>query len=743
MTSRSGEGTPLRRALAAGRSRDAAIALALCALTFAVYFQVRNHAFVDYDDRVYILDNPNLRDGPSLKTIARSFREPYETNWIPLTWVSLQLDHALFGSEPAGYLLENVALHALSALLLYLALARMTGARWPSCFVAAVFAVHPLHVESVAWAAERKDTLSGMFWMATMVAYAHHAARPGMGRMALVAASFSAGLMAKPMLVSLPLVLLLLDHWPLGRLRRDKSGAFPPAGGPRRVLLEKLPLFALAGAASAVTLAVQRAAGAMSHDHLLPLSVRLSNAVVSYAAYLRDSLWPVDLAVFYPHPLSLPPPGTLLVASSLLVGISALALRWAGTRPYFAVGWLWFLLTLVPVIGIVQAGMQARADRYTYLPQIGLTIAAAWGAHEASRSRALRRVLAAVGAGAIAALAVTAWNQVGHWRDSRALFARAVSVTQDNFVAHHGLGEALLEAGDPEAALAQFLRARAIKPRWPDARVGEADARLALGQLEPALEGYRRALELDPTHATALAKSGRALAASGRTDEAIQHYRRALRLFGDAPPAALHAYLGAALADIGDDAGAEQQFERAIAIRPDYARAHHYLGMMRLRTGRFSDAREPLRIAASLLGESAELHASQAAAARGAGDARAALEHYRAARRLRPGWEVAANNLAWILATHPDANIRDPAEAVRIAETLQRAGGAADPLRYDTLAAAYAAAGQFERAARTAAEAARLARRDGPEDLIVQIEERAAGYRSNRPFIDPEWLRGD
>jgi tetratricopeptide (TPR) repeat protein len=715
-----------------------AVACLLCGATFAIYLQVRHHDFVNYDDPIYIVNNPSLESGMSLATVGRAFSEPYETNWIPLTWISLQVDHAIFGFEPAGYHLVNVALHALSAVLLYLVLARMTGSPWPSAFVAAVFAVHPLHVESVAWAAERKDTLSGVFWMLTLAAYGFYAARPrSWVRYLLVAACFSLGLLAKPMLVSLPLVLLLLDYWPLGRLRREDSGALPDSAQLRHALLEKLPLLVIAAAVSAVTVAVQREAGAMSNEDLLPLPLRLMNALDSYVIYVFDSVWPEGLAVFYPHPMSASSPWIAGASALLLAGTTLLFARFVASRPYLLVGWLWYLVTLAPVIGLVQVGMQARADRYMYLPQIGLTIALAWGARDAlAHSRAGRVALATAGAGAVAALSLCAWRQVPHWRDTSALYAHAIEVTEDNFLAHHGLAGELLEAGHPEEAEQHFARSVEIKPRWTGAHIGLGDALLEQGRVEAAIESYRRALRLAPRHALGHTHLGKALEENGKLARGIYHYRRALELYGDEPTPEVHAYLAAALAKKNKLAQAEEHFERAIALRPEFGEAYANLGLLLMNAGRYAEAQRRLERARDLMEESPELHAGLATTAEHLGDPRAAIRHYRAALRLRPGWKQPANNLAWLLATHPDPELRDPQDAIRIAEPLRRDAGEPDPAVLDTLAAAYAAAGRFDAARRTAGAAIRLARDRGMDALSGEIDQRLALYREERPFID-------
>lgn len=701
-------------------------------LVVAVYHPVRDHEFVNYDDHLYVVDNPKHHAGLSLDTLVESFTTPYETNWIPLTWVSLQIDYALYGDDPMGYHLTNVALHAASAVLLLLALARMTGAPLRSGFVAAVFALHPLHVESVAWVSERKDTLSGLFWMLALLAYARHAERPRAGRYALVVAAYALALLAKPMAITLPFALLLLDYWPLHRLRRDPTRRLPDPSRLRAALLEKLPLFAIAAVASAVTFTVQRDLGAMDHGDALPFGLRLENALVSYVWYVGKGLWPSGLAAFYPHPFDTLPAWQVGGSALLLLAVTWALARAAASHPYAITGWLWFLGTLVPVIGIVQVGMQARADRYTYLPFIGLSWIVAWGAVAlAERARVPRPALAGVGLGVVAALAVTAHAQVGTWRDTLSLFGHAREVTEDNFFAHHGLGSALLLAGRPEEAAEEFRQALRTKPRWPGAHVGLGDALHALGDYEGAIAAYEEALRLDPAHARGNANLGKALTDAGRPREAIRHLRRALARQGGHQRAATLALLGESLFAAGDVEGAIEQYRKAVELDPGLGDAHANLGIALGHVGSDAEALAALSRARSLGVSDPEVSLGLAEVAVRLGRPREAIGYYREALRLRPAWAPAANNLAWLLATHADASIRDPAEAVRIATEATRAPGGDEPWLLDTLAASYAAAGRFAEAARTADRAASLARDRGDAALAAKIEARRADYEAS------------
>ncbi len=538
------------------------IALALAAATLAVYQQVREHDFLHYDDDYYIVENPALREGLGAASLWRALTTPRLTNWIPVTSISYQIDYALYGLDARGYLLTNAALHTLAAALLFAALERLTGALWRSAFAAGVFALHPLHVESVAWASERKDVLSAVFFALTLLAWARYAERPGSrARLALAAVALALGLLAKPMLVTVPFALLLLDFWPLGRLRR---------GEVRRCLLEKLPLLALAAAAAAVTYLVQSGQGAMPGSPP-PLATRAQNALHATAAYLGQTFWPTGLAVFYPYPASIGSAGQTAAELALVLGISAAALALARSRGYLLVGWLWYLGMLVPVSGLVQVGLQARADRYTYLPQVGIAIAVAWGACDlVARGPRSRRALAAFGALCLAALAAATHVQLGHWRDTRALFEHAAAVTVGNYLAYKVLGDEDARDGDPEAALRRYQQSLFLKPDYAETH-----------------------LELARLHAD-----------EGRPEEAIRHYRSALR--GGSPgDQRARIELAGQLLEVRSFAAARRELEIAVAAEPRSAGLRADLAVAQLALGDLEGAlrsgREALRLDPDLL----------------------------------------------------------------------------------------------------------------------------------------------
>jgi len=546
-----------------------AISVLLVALTAAVYLQVRGHEFVNYDDPTYITLNPNLEDGLGARSLVRAFSEPYEKNWIPLTWISLQLDHSLYGEDPAGYLLTNVGLHALSAVLLFLLLCRLTGATFASAFVAGVFAVHPLHVESVAWASERKDVLSGLFWVLTLWAWAAYSEREGsLLRYLCVALCLLLSLLAKPMAVTLPFVLLLLDHWPLRRLTDERGELSRPRI--RRALLEKVPLLTVVAAVSAVTFLVQRATGATSYGDLVPFSTRVMNALASVLVYIEQSVWPSGLAVFYPHPMDSLSAGRAIATAVVLVGVTAVLLREGLRRPYLAVGWLWFLGTLVPVIGLVQVGAQAHADRYMYLPQIGLSIAVAWGVADAVGRGGVREwVLRGAGAAVVAVFAVVAWHQVQFWRNSTALFERAVAVTEGNFVAHYYLGIERQREGRDEEARRSFEAAVALHPPWTLPYLALADVQARAGELDAAIRHYRASTLLDPDSLPGHLGAGTSLVRKGRYDAARDHLERAEALGGRSPQ--LQGALALVAVQQKRHAEAARHYRAALEIDPGFA----------------------------------------------------------------------------------------------------------------------------------------------------------------------------
>ena len=570
------------------------VAALLVVATFAVYGQVLGHEFVDYDDLQVIVWNENLRPASPADALARAFATTLNANWIPLTTLSLQLDRALWGARPGPTLLANAALHAAAAVALFLALARLSGAVGRSAFAAGVFALHPLHVESVAWASERKDPLAALCFALGLFAYARYAERPGLRRGLAVCAWQAAGLLAKPVLVTFPCVLLLLDFWPLRRLATREAR--------RRAVLEKLPLAALSAAASLVTLLVQERSGAMQQAARIPFLLRAANAADAIGAYLVDAFWPAGLAVFYPHPLDALPTGRALAWAAAIALLCGLTVRRRRRAPWLATGLFWFLGMLVPMLGLVQVGMQARADRYTYLPLVGLAIALAWQAeHRLGRSARGRRALAAAALAALLGLAGASALQVRHWRDAVALHERAVGVTQGNFMEHQRLARALLERGRAVEAEYHFARSAEIEPRRADPLVGLGDARLRQGRVEDAVQSYRRALAVDPAQREAPSHLAIALVRAGRPAEALATLGELSSRPGDDP--ALQLALARAQASLGDPRSAIERYREALRLRPESSAAATELAWI-LATSPEPELRDPaeaLRLAESAL----------------------------------------------------------------------------------------------------------------------------------------------
>jgi tetratricopeptide (TPR) repeat protein len=522
-------------ALAPG-TRRGLLAAGIALLAVLVFHPILDHAWLNYDDDIYITANPELTQGLGPAGIAWAFTTFHGANWFPITWLSWMLDYEIFGLDAAGFHATNLLLHIAASLLLFFALVRLTGCDGRSAFVAAVFAIHPLHVEAVAWASVRKDPLAAVFFTLALLAYARQTPR----RLILVALCLLLGLMAKPVLLTLPFVLLLLDVWPLGRLRRsDDADRWDPARI-RQAVLEKVPLFVIVLAVGAVAVLAQERGGAVAELVHLPFSERLANAVRSYGVYLHQALWPAGLAVFYPYPQGDPSLGSTtqtVGALCIVLAFCAAALTQLRRRPYLAVGWFWFLGMLVPMIGLLQVGSQAHADRYTYLPLIGLSIAVAWGVTDLLGDRPGRRpLLVALAVGAVAALAITASFQVRHWRDSETLFTHALGVTTDNHIAHAHLGSALLDQGRSAETIAHYRKAMTADPNFLEAAnnlawlLATCD-RASLRDPEDAVRFAETAATLsrneDPAVLDTLAA---AQAATGRFDEARATVERGIGL---------------------------------------------------------------------------------------------------------------------------------------------------------------------------------------------------------------------
>jgi len=676
--------------------------LGLLALATLVAFGgVLRNDWILLDDPRYVVENPHVNRGFTAAGVRWSLTQPHGGNWHPLTSWSHMLDVQLMGLAPAGHHATSLLLHALNALLLAIVLHRLTGAWWRSALVAGLFALHPLRVESVAWVSERKDVLSGLFFLLTIEAWRRWTERPGASRYAVVMLALTLGLMAKPMLVTLPFVLLLLDVWPLGRLATGRAGGTGGTRTLRGLVLEKWPLFALAAAASVVTFVVQQRAGAMSTMGAIPPASRISNALLSYWRYLGRTLWPAGLAPFYPHDHQSHPVAALLAGAGL-AAVTVLALRAARRRPYLAVGWLWYLGMLLPVIGLVQVGGQSYADRYTYLPAIGLAVALVWGAADlVAASRRARPVAIAVAVGTLLAFGVATARQVARWKDTRTLFTYTLAVTRDNPIAHLCVGDVLLEEG----------------------------------RTQEALTHYAETVRLAPDFADGHDKLGSALGALGRYEEAAAQFRLGLA-FADV--AEIHHNLAYADEKLGRTDDAIREYQAALARDPDHLLSLVHLGAALAARGRLAESEAHLRHALELAPGNVEVARLLAVTLTLAGRVEEAIAAYDDILRRVPADLDALNNVAWIRATHAQAAHRDGAAAVRLAERARDASPQPVAVLYSTLAAAYAEAGRFPEAVAAGERAVALARAAGADEEAGRYRRQLDLYRAGRPFhFDP------
>jgi tetratricopeptide (TPR) repeat protein len=549
---------------------DLWICIGLLIAIFAVYAQVATHAFINFDDPIYVTENPQVRAGLTSDGVVWAFTTFHDSNWFPLTWLSHMLDVQLFGLDSGWHHLINVLLHALSTLLLFIVLRRITGARWPSAFVALVFAIHPLHVESVAWIAERKDVLSTLFWMLTLLAYSNYVRQPTRQRYLLTLFIFCLGLMAKPMLVTLPVVLILLDLWPLRRGVR---------------LVEKIPFFIASLASSVIAFVAHQQGGAVATLEVIPVASRIENALITYVVYILKTFWPTHLAIFYPYPLqSLIVPAILsAIALSVITVLVVLAYK---QRPYLAVGWFWYVVTLLPVIGIIQTGSQARADRYTYIPMIGFTIALTWAAVDLLKP--WHRMLAALAAFAGLALLTLTWFQVATWRDDISLYRHAIAAVPGNYIAYYNLASALEAQGQTDEAVIQLREAVRARPYYVPARAELGQLLAAQGHTDEALQELQAAIRLRPDDPIAHYRLGSVLGSLGRANEAASEFAETVRLQPNNPDA--HYNLALALAQQDHIADAAREFAATIGLRPDDADAHFNLGISLARLGQLDGA---------------------------------------------------------------------------------------------------------------------------------------------------------
>ena len=594
---------------------DLLILLGLAVVTFGIYAQVIGHRFIVLDDISYVEENPAVNRGVTLGGLAWAFTTFREGNWHPLTWIAHMIDSQIFGTFAGGHLLVNALIHTANTLLLFWLLLRTTHARWSSALVAALFALHPLHVESVAWASERKDTLSTFFGLLSLIAYTRYAEAPSIRRYAWTAVTLALGLLAKPMLVTWPFLMLLLDYWPLGRFaavipseveaatqppqaarpgfqsRRTTSKLTPR--GPstslgmtiKKLIIEKIPLFVLVAASAVVTSIAQSRAGAVRTFTEVPVALRLWNALVSYAKYLLRAFWPNDLAVFYPWPKGGIPAWQVIGAAVLLIGITAFCVFERKIRPYLIVGWLWFMGTLVPVIGLVQVGGQTMADRYFYIPSIGLFIAIVFGLADIAERRRIAPWVGAAMANVVVVVLATLTNaQIHRWTNSFTLFKHTLTVAPRNFAIEGDLGYALQRSGQLDEAAAHFEKAIQIQPNDQMSQLYMGIARFHQGRVPEAIEHAQVAIHLQPDSAKAHNLLGMALAKQNRNEAALDEVRRAAEL--DPKDAEIRNNLGLTLARLGRAPEAVGEFHEALRLDPKNASAHSNLGLLLLASGK-------------------------------------------------------------------------------------------------------------------------------------------------------------
>ncbi len=740
------------------------LCLGLAAITWIVFGRTIGFGFVNYDDSYYVYQNPSISEGFTTAGLVKAFTQPLVGNWHPLTSISLMLDAQWSHLYAGGYHFTNVLLHSIAVLLLFLALRQLTGAVWRSAFVAALFAIHPLRAESVVWISERKDVLSGVFFMLGLLTYYRYARRPQLTSYLLLTLVVTLGLLSKAMLVTVPFLLLLLDYWPLRRL--DWQSA-------RRLVLEKVPLLFLSAATCAATILSQERALAAGRSW--SLLERIENALVTIWIYVRQMFWPADLAVFYPHPKEGWPVWLVTISALLLVLVSAAAVIWRKRVPYLFTGWFWYLGMLVPVIGIIQVGWQAHADRYTYLPQIGLYLVMSWGLNELSASWPRRNwILGSAATVVILVLMFLASRQVGYWSSPVALWRQTLAVTIDNDVAERGLGTALIQIGEVDEAIAHDCAALRIRPHDINGLTNLANALLQKGELPEAIANYREVVRLRPNDNDSHRNLGKALLKNGESEAAIAEFRAALRVRSTDSDAAYS--LGNALLAKGDIGGAIESFQKAIAADPKNVAAHYNLGIALQRAGEpdagVAQFRETLRLdpkhveahnnlaiallkkgltdeaiaewqkALELQPANAEIDNNLGVALLNEGRIAEAVAKFRETLRLQPNKVPTALTLAWILSTAPEEQIRDGAGALEYAKQAYRLAGDRNVMAYRVLAAALAENGKYDDAINLLREAIARAQSADQAGIAELLQNDLALYEGGVPLRDSTHGRG-
>jgi tetratricopeptide (TPR) repeat protein len=717
------------------------VSVFLVAITWLVFGQTLGHQFVNFDDEIYVYENSAVAAGLSLHGIVWAFTHTVCYNWHPLTIISHMLDCQCYGLKPAGHHFTNVLLHTIAVILLFLNLRQMTGALWRSAFVAALFAIHPLRVESVAWVAERKDLLSGVFFMLTLGAYLCYVRRPSLARYLTVAVVFALGLMSKPMLVTLPFVLLLLDYWPLNRFAptvslKSKSKDLSRRKGPSRfwrLVQEKIPLLILSTGACAATLLAQ--GHIIDPIEKLSLPWRVGNALVTLCVYARQMVWPLRLSAFYPHPQDNLSFWEIGLSTALLVAITTGALLWRRKRPYFLTGWFWYVGMLVPVIGIVQVGSQAHADRYTYLPQIGLYLLITWAFADASASwRHGGVILKTVATIVLVIFVGCAWRQTSYWHDSLSLWTHALAVTSNNDTAHDALCDAFLREGKVDEAILHAQMAVDIRPDSSDAHNSLGVALSQRGRSDDALAQFEKVLKINPRRPRLHYNLATVLLQKGDIDGAIAHYQEELKIQPDYAEA--HNNLSTALARKGHLEEALAHLQKALEINPNRTQVHYNVAMILLQKGEVDEAIANFQKELKIQPLYADAHSDLGIALSQQGRMSEAITEWQKALEIQPDNINAQSNLAWIFATHPDASIRDGPKAVNLAERVLQLSGRTNPRIFRLLAAAYAESGRFGEAIDAAQKGLQLAVTQDNSALADTLQMNIALYQNNSPLRD-------
>jgi tetratricopeptide (TPR) repeat protein len=665
----------------------------IVAATLVAYEPIRHNGFVNYDDDKYITENPVIKSGITRQSAIEVFK-PHYFMWHPLTTFTNMLDCQLFGLNPLGHHLVSLTLHIVNSLLLFWILVNLTGTMWASAFVAAVFALHPLQVESVAWASERKTVLSGLFWFLTIAAYVHYTKQPRLRRYLLVLLIFGLCIMTKPTVVTLPLVLLLLDYWPLGRF-----GKHPQA----HLLIEKIPLLVLSAALSAITFIVQQEGGAVKTLERMPLDFRVANTFIAYIRYIGKLIAPCRLAVFYPLPYTNFPIDTAVVCAILFILITAVSIYFGLRRRYVIMGWLWYVGTLVPVIGLVQSGDQAIADRYMYLPMLGLLFIGVWTVKELFSRRFFEKVIiTALATAALVSAVIITRTQVSYWQNSKTLFEHTLKVTENNTIAENSMGCILYNEGNYSEAEKHLRNSVKICPPYFDAQSNLGKVLLAQGKLDEAIGCFTKLLPANKTIEDLHYNLAMALSRQKKYDEAIRH------------------------------------LAAVIEINPRYLDAREKMGALMLVTGRIDESIRYLNEAMETSTDKVNIYAGLGMAYIRAGKKDLAIENLTKAVELKSDDGIILNGLSWLLATRGEVNAADANKAIEYARRACEKTEYKNAAFIDTLAAAYAAGGKFEEAVITAQKAIDAARATGQVALVEKIQERLKLYKSGQRYYKKE-----